>query len=217
MPLFIEFIVEDSLSKTLKKLKTTITNYLFGVYGGERIFNFKIVGNSLVIEAVNEYQRFATLSIEKLIPEANHYMGAWKVLKSIDDLTAVDTAENVEEDMYFVGKEGFGTYDYILHNLRLPTSARTGFMAINEEENPHRGATYTQYTIHYCVDRGTLGTNAVGDQVTSTTTHVLYVNDAISGVMPDGEVDGEDKGFSKVSFNDAIQEIGTIEDVPAEP
>ena len=72
-------------------------------------------------------------------------------------------------------KEGFGTYTNIITDLRLPTLDNLSFFAQNQEERPVPGALYNQYTLHYSKDRGVLGSDAVGDLVTSSTTHVFYV------------------------------------------
>jgi hypothetical protein len=55
------------------------------------------------------------------------------------------------------------------------------------------GALYNQYTIHYCAKRGVLGLNAVGQTVTSATTHVFYVKQDLA---PD--------------FEKALATIGTV-------
>lgn len=176
------FTVEFEYSKTggtakmAEKLEKVINNYQLFVYG-DKLLKVSRTMDMITIEATNEYQRFKTVNIEKFIPEAFHGMGEYKVIKSLDDLTEVKTAAEVtgQTENYFVGKEGFGTYSWILHNLRLPTSTRTGFMALNTEETPIPGALYDQYTIHYCAKRGILGLNAVGDVTKSLTTHVFFV------------------------------------------
>ena len=73
---------------------------------------------------------------------------------------------------------------------------RTRVFGTNQDENPIIGAKYNQYTIHYCTDRGVLGTNAVGDTVKSVTTHVFYVNQnvasefetALANIAPTGGI-----------------------------
>ena len=100
------------------------------------------------------------------------------------------------------GKEGFGTYQWILKNLRLPTAARTSWTAINADEAPIIGAKYNEYVIRYCVNRGIMGGDAVGEVTKSLTTHVFYVNQSVSA-----------------SFETALAIIaptGGIEKVPAE-
>lgn len=106
-------------------------------------------------------------------------MGEWTTLTSMKDMIEIATgpADVTGAGMYFAGREGFGTYDYILHNLRIPTSANSRWLSVHEDETPVPGATYVQYTIHQCAWRGPLGLNAVGQHVTSTTTHVLYVRE----------------------------------------
>jgi hypothetical protein len=75
------------------------------------------------------------------------------------------------------GLEAFGDYNWIIHNLRLPTAANTGFWspAKQADELPIVGQVYTQFIITMCVDRDGIAGTVVGDRATSVTTHVLYV------------------------------------------
>ena len=75
------------------------------------------------------------------------------------------------------GLEAFGDYNWIIHNLRLPTAANTGFWspAKQADELPIVGQSYTQFIITVCVDRDGIAGTVVGDRATSVTTHVLYV------------------------------------------
>lgn len=191
-PFFVDFVWKTDAATTAAILEKNIKKYFIEFYG-EKIVKVKAVGDTIEIEAVNEYQRFTKADIEKLDAEAYHGLGDFEVIataRTIDD-PEFDGGNQLTE-----GVEGFGTYRWILHNLRIPTSTRTGFMAINQEETPIPGALYNQYTIHYCVNRGTLGSNAVGDQVTSHTTHVFYVKSdlaadfeaALKQVAPEGKI-----------------------------
>ena len=164
----------DDLEKTIRKYQLN--------YHGEKMFDVKqdTEEETLTLTAVNEYQRFATVQIFEFDPTAFNGIGDYIEVENIATVTP--------------GIEGFGTYSWILHNLRIPTGARTGFMAYNYEETPIPGALYDQYTIHMYVDRGTLGMNAVGDQVRSHTTHVFYVN----------------KDFSE-TFGDTLNEVLGVE------
>lgn len=204
-PFAVDFVWTGTDSEEMaKKLVKTIKKYEIMVYG-DKLLNVTQSGSYITIEAVNEYQRFKTVNIEKFDAQALHGMGDYTVVKSLEDLTEVDSNAKVTgaAENYFVGKEGFGTYSFLLHNLRLPTSARTRAFGINQEETPIVGAKYNQYTIHYCAKRGILGMNAVGDVTKSLTTHVFYVNQAISD-----------------DFETALETIAPeagIEKVPAEP
>lgn len=130
--------------------------------------------------------------------EAYHGMGDTVVVRSLENLSEKDTNAEVTNaaEGYFVGKEGFGTYPYLLHNLRLPTYARRRYLATNEDETPVIGAKYNQYTIHYCTNRGILGDNAVGDLVKSKTTHVFYVKQDLAS-----------------DFEAALAKVGTVIEV----
>ena len=175
-PFSVDFVWESSAADTVNKLVKTINKYAAMVYN-KKLLNVIGSGTYITIEATDEYQRFKFINIEKFNAAAYHGMGDYTVVRSLDNLPEVEYNEGVttNSEGYFVGREGFGTYPFLLHNLRIPTSARTRWTAINQDETPILGAKYNQYTIHYCVNRGILGNNAVGDIVKSQTTHVFYV------------------------------------------
>lgn len=168
-PLMIEFAwpsdsaepkdVVANLVRTIKRLGLDTE--------GEKMVNVSFNGTELTLTAVNEYQRFKLAVIEKLNPDAYNFIGDWEEVEDV-------VTESKE------GIESFGSYSYILHNLRIPTSARDSIFSQNYEETPVVGALYNQYTIHYCKNRGSLGLNAVGHQATSHTTHVFYVKQDIA-------------------------------------
>lgn len=85
----------------------------------------------------------------------------------------------IEEGTIVPCENGFGTHDQIMKDLRLPTAENTSWTSINAEEQPVEGALYDQYVIEYEVNRGNMGGAAVGQQVTSKTNHVFFVNQAI--------------------------------------
>lgn len=199
-PFSVDFVWKDNAENTLAALVKTINKYEMMVYG-EKLLNVTCSATNLVIEATSEFQRFRTVNIEKFNKTAYHGMGEYVVQKGIEDLGVAKTANSQVTDSadgFFPGKEGFGTYSYLLHNLRIPTSMRTRAFGVNQDETPIVGANYNQYTIHYCVDRGILGSNAVGDAVKSITTHVFYVKSDLTG-----------------TFETALGKIGTLQTVAA--
>lgn len=181
-PFTVDFVWKTSAADVAKNLVKTIDKYAVMVYG-EKLLNVSYSGSYLTIEAVNEYQRFRKVNIEKFDKDAYLGRGEYNAVRTLENLTeqATNAALTGTVEGYFVGKEGFGTYSYLLHNLRIPTPMRTRAFGVNLDENPIIGAKYNQYTIHYCTDRGVLGTNAVGDTVKSVTTHVFYVNQDVAG------------------------------------
>ena len=185
-PFTVDFVWKTSAAEVAKNLVKIIDKYAVMVYG-EKLLNVSYSGAYLTIEAVNEYQRFRKVNIEKFDKEAYFGRGEYNVVRTLDDLEKKGTnaALTGTVEGYFVGKEGFGTYSYLLHNLRIPTAMRTRAFGVNLDENPIIGAKYNQYTIHYCTNRGVLGTNAVGDTVKSVTTHVFYVNQSVASKFED--------------------------------
>jgi hypothetical protein len=177
-PFSVDFVWQDTAANSAKKLVETIKKYSLLVYG-EKLLTASNSGAFITIEATNEYQRFKRVDLEKFekTPDEYPYSGKYTVIKSLSNLASKtsDELKNGTTEGFFAGKEGFGTYSFLLHNLRLPTSARTRAFGINQDETPIVGAKYNQYTIHYCANRGVLGLNAVGDTVKSVTTHVFYV------------------------------------------
>lgn len=177
-PFSVDFVWQDTAANSAKKLVETIKKYSLLVYG-EKLLTASNSDAFITIEATNEYQRFKRVDLEKFekTPDEYPYSGKYTVIKSLSNLASKtsDGLKNGTTEGFFAGKEGFGTYSFLLHNLRLPTSARTRAFGINQDETPIVGAKYNQYTIHYCANRGVLGLNAVGDTVKSVTTHVFYV------------------------------------------
>jgi hypothetical protein len=70
----------------------------------------------------------------------------------------------------------FGTYNYLLHNLRMPTYENWRFTSQAAVEMPMAGAEYVQFTFMYCVPRpGFGGLSVAGQYNHSMTTHVFFV------------------------------------------
>lgn len=165
-PFSIEFPVLATTTETLKNLKKIVNKY--GVFTVDKpLVTLVPNGNKLTIKATDEFQRFTELKFEKFQNPTTPYGDEYLPVKGIT--TNVVSA----------GKESFGDYDYIMRNIKLPTTENTHPFAPKSNEYPIPGAKYNQYTIHYCVERGPLGLNAVGDTVKSTTTHVFFVNTAL--------------------------------------
>lgn len=135
---------------------------------GDKWIKTSVDEDVLTISGVDEYQLFTEAKLQKLNVAANNPL-------------TNEVFEDIAEGTIVPCKEGFGTYTHILKDLRLPTIEARRFEAINQEELPVPGIKYNQYTIYYKVDRGLFGGAAVGQQVTSMTTHVFYVSEAISG------------------------------------
>lgn len=168
-PFTIEFPWLGTAADTLKNVTKLIRKYGLLVFEKEVV---KVTTNEtkLVLTAVNEFQRFHVVKLEKYLDPQEPYKPEWEELNGEGLITVKQK-----------GVEGFGTYGWVLRNIKLPTHEHTIAFAPKQDEMPVPGAHYNQYTIHYCVNRGPLGLNAVGDTVKSVTTSVFYVNTALLG------------------------------------
>lgn len=73
----------------------------------------------------------------------------------------------------------FGTYNYLIQNLRLPTYENLRFKSPASVEMPIMGAKYIQYSFAYCVPRvGLGGMSAASQMIHSTTMHTFFVLDS---------------------------------------
>lgn len=204
-PLYIEFVWKqgEAAADVAKKIKDTVKKYMLAVYEKDLV-KVSVNDTKVVIEGVDEYQRFERVDIEEYVNEEGMTtLGKYQVVKSA--MTEAHKTDAGYDANFTIeqGKEGFGTYQWILKNLRLPTAARTSWTAINADEAPIIGAKYDEYVIRYCVNRGVMGGDAVGEVTKSLTTHVFYVNQTVSA-----------------SFKDALAIIaptGGIEIVPTPP
>lgn len=207
-PFTIEFPWLDTAENTVKNVEKLIRKWGLLVFEKE-VVTVTAATTKLTLTAVNEFQRFHIVKLEKYLDPKELYQNEWEELTA-DGLITVKKK----------GKEGFGTYGWVLRNIKLPTHENTTAFAPKQNEMPVPGAHYNQYTIHYCVDRGPLGLNAVGDTVKSVTTAVFYVNTAIlsedmtskTGTYVDGS-SGDIPGAA--SFEEALEKLGTVEEVPA--
>lgn len=85
------------------------------------------------------------------------------------------TFDLTKPEVYTKNNVGFGTYDYMIHNLRLPTYANIRFTSPAEVEMPIKGGKYTQYSFEYTVPRRLGGLSVAGQKTASTTIHTFFV------------------------------------------
>lgn len=181
-PFYVEFVWNsgEAAATVAKRIKDIVKKYMVTVYEKELV---KVTndGTKVIIDGIDEYQRFERVDIEEYVKETDMPMfGEYKVVKSALTDAHKEDANYDENFTIKQGVEGFGTYQWILKNLRLPTAARTSWTAINADEAPIIGAKYNEYIIRYCVNRGIMGGDAVGEVTKSLTTHVFYVNQNVS-------------------------------------
>ena len=189
-PIFVEFEVtakENTAALVADKVIAITKKYLQMVYEDKIINIVKDSTTGIIIKGISGEQRFSKVALEKW--ENNDWTTLDESINGVAGTKITVTA---------IGDNGFGTYRNIIKDLRLPTAANTRWTHIVQDETPVLGGIYDQYTIIYCVHRGVLGSDAVGDDVTSITEHVFYV-----------------KSDVKVDWEAALAKLGTVTEVDA--
>ena len=201
-PLFIEFPVQASDDATAigKRIVKIANKYMLFV-AQDKILNITENEGKVTFEGVNGYQLIKKIILQKYDPNAKQIdccnnngdfvtiMSGVPVTYTTDATTGEVTIGTQTLDMDGLrdladnevaiepGLEAFGDYNWIIHNLRLPTLANTYFWAVTKSEMPVVGGEYTQFIIRICAERDGIGGEVVGQRATSVTTHVLYVLD----------------------------------------
>lgn len=199
-PLVYEYKVASNSTagtEVAKEIKRVIDK-IQALYGDKWI-KASVNGSKLKISGTDEYQLFTEAKLQKLNTAANSAL-------------TNEVFEDIAEGTIVQCRQGFGTYTNIIKDLRLPTIESRRFEAVNQEELPIPGMKYNQYTIYYKVDRGLFGGAAVGQQVTSVTTHVFYVLDSISEAFEAelkklGTLDEEKK---PIAIKSGVDDIPTV-------
>lgn len=115
------------------------------------------------------------------------------------DVVNADAKHMVAPFTYTANAVEFGTYNYLLHNLRMPTYENWRFTSQAAVEMPMAGAEYVQYSFLYCVPRPGLGGLSVAGQMNhSTTTHVFFVKSDLAAAFE------EELGKIGVSIKDVF-------------
>lgn len=194
-PIHIEFKVAhgDTVSAIADNMVKAVRFYQQNLY--PYIKASKDKSNKVIISGTDEYEVFNKAELQKLVSAT--------VSVYPDDQNQY---KKVSEAVIANGKEGFGTYTYIMKNLRLPTLEALRFASPTQDEMPVMGMLYNQYTLEYCKDRGIMGSDAVGDTVTSITHHVFFVRQDLSLAFEEA-----------ITAADLSLEIITNEDDPEAP
>lgn len=193
-PFSIEFKAGSSAAASAANIVKNANKWINFVFGKKVI---KVTNSSadVTLEVVSDTDlRFYKIEIQEFVPAtaSNDYAASYYADGGFETKAGWSASSQVEYDTELevevtqAGNSGFGTSNYLLKNLRLPTNANTGFMSINQmaEEMPVAGGKYTQYIITQCTERPEVqGISVIGQYNKSITTHVLWVLDsAVSAV-----------------------------------
>jgi hypothetical protein len=116
----------------------------------------------------------------------------FEIVKAADGIENYETLVSFETEdkkepadkalIYDENVVGFGTYEYMIHNLRLPTTANMRFASPSEVEMPVKNGKYVQYSFEYTVPRRLGGLSVAGQNVSSTTIHTFFVLDSDTNI-----------------------------------
>lgn len=178
-----DYTGKDDAKSIAQKIKKNAEKFGVVTYG-KKVFEL-IVGEdetSLTLKGTHEYQRIkmAAISVDDFMEEI--------IVDFYEDgtLDRNDDDKPVSEGKIFTlenrGINGFGTYHHLVKDLRLPTVHNTKWLRIKADETPVVGAKYDQFIITYCApSMANPGFTVVGQHNMSVTTHVFWVNQAVSG------------------------------------
>lgn len=201
-PLYIEFHIgpNDDAEAVAKRIVKIANRYMLFI-AQEKILDVSEDSGKVAFTAVNGYQIIKKAVIQKYDPNAKQIdccnnngdfvtiMTGVPVTYTTDPTTGevtlgdktldFDGLRDLEDNEVAIepGLEAFGDYNWMIHNLRLPTLANTSFWAPTKLEMPVVGGTYTQFIVRLCVERDGIAGEVVGQRAKSVTTHVFYVLD----------------------------------------
>jgi hypothetical protein len=199
-PFYVEFkAFNGNAAKTAKECARVVKKFLL-FETDEKLLDVVVDGSKVTISGVNGYQQIKKAVLQKFDPEAIKVDCCTDQGEFIDIITGVPaiaettgTGENATTTYKKVledgshealdanevpicpGIEAFGDYNWIIHNLRLPTYTNMNYWSASKEEMPVVGQTYTQFTITMKDKRDRVAGEGVGMRITSVTTHVFYV------------------------------------------
>lgn len=195
MPFWIEFTVKkaDEAATIAKNVADMLKkNHVF--LCDKDLINVSVDGAKLVLEGATEYQRFRKIEISTFDADDDYAEKVAELDPKDEDATDITLDER--------GKNSFGTYSQIIKDLRLPTAANYQWTHIRQVETPIVGAIYNQYIVEYEAPASNDGLHAVGQRMTSHTTHVFWVKNDSALIS---------------AWETALGTIGTVVDVDAKP
>ena len=133
-----------------------------------KLYTVSVEGEKITLEMADNYIIVRKAEVMDLVCD-----GACGEVGQVSKLAY--TFDLKDSSVYTKNNVGFGTYDYMIHNLRLPTYANIRFASPAESEMPVKGGKYTQYSFEYTVPRRLGGLSVAGQKTESTTIHTFFV------------------------------------------
>ena len=135
---------------------------------GHTFFNVSNSGAVITLTAKENEQRFSSVLLHKVEYDTNNTISQMK-----ESVVATGTVTTT-------GKVGFGDDAYMAKSIMLPTAENVRVFGESKAERPILGGNYSQYTLHYTVEKD--HDAGIVSGAVSSTTHVFYVkSDLVSG------------------------------------
>lgn len=163
-PFYVEFKGDQ-----VSKIKDIAERYMLALYDVKQL-DFSLSGTTLTIKGTNGYQRLFKVALEKWAD--SDYVTLFNNDLDDDGKIVSNKVTSIK-----VGCEGYGTYEQVLKDLRLPTSENLGYTSVNRYDMPVAGATYYQYTVKLTKDLTNYpGGVGINNPTQSVTYHNFFVN-----------------------------------------
>lgn len=197
-PFVFEFIAgtgnATKVANLVKKYKITDNDY--------QLLNVTAqTADILALEGSDQYMVLSQVDLEHYVAQTDTTAGEFVKIDEIGGtkVTVVTTAS-----------EGVGNPEQLIKNNRLPTAANTRWTHLNPDEEINKAGKYDQYVIYYIVDRGIMGSNVVGQSVTSITQHTLWVEHSAKAAFDAALTAVGAKYVDTAGDSDVINEEGDL-------
>lgn len=137
-----------------------------------KLYDVEVSGTVVTLTMSDSY---ITVRKAELIDVVCNAAGCTEQIEEPVVLATLDSDEEAKVFTYTPNVAEFGTYNYMIHNLRLPTHANIRFASQAEVEMPVKGGKYYQYSFEYTVPRRLGGLSVAGQKTESTTIHTFFV------------------------------------------
>lgn len=197
-PILVDVVLPNTSSDAAKVIYKAISKVIPEQYKFVEVSHTEGSGD-VIVKGTDSHQKIRKVVISRYECE-DHCSGNPGELVEVVNLSSKALETGNDYVTYTRNNEEFGTYNYVLHNLRLPTYANLRFTSPSAVEMPMQGVNYTQFSFAYCVPRVGFGGMSVAGQTNhSTTLHTFFVADNL--------VDDFKALFEEIGITDFV-EIG---------
>lgn len=178
-PILIDVVLPKENNAAAKEIYKALVAAIPAEYKFVEIDYMDGSGN-VTIKGADSYQKVRKVVISRYEGD-DRCAGSSEEPVEIVNLSAGALKKGNDYVTYTPNNVEFGTYEYVLHNLRLPTYANLRFTSPSAPEMPVAGVNYHQFSFAYCVPRGIHfgGLSVAGQTNYSTTLHTFFVAESL--------------------------------------